>query len=303
PETRDAHATSNFDLRGVALAVAGLAAATWALTEAGPRGWGNASVVVVGAVGLAAMVWFVAHILRTENPLVPPQLFRVRTFTVINVMTAQLYAAIGVAFFLVAYELQVAAGWSALASGAALLPTTLLMLALSARSGALGQRIGPRLQLVVGPLLAGGGLLLLAGIGPDASWATDVLPGSVLFGLGLVTFVAPLTATVMSAADPDHVSTASGINNAVARTASLGALALVPAIAGLSEAMGPDEVTDAFRVALVIAAALAASAAVTAMFGLDRSARAARTPRRVHCHVDGPPLQADPELCPMAHSG
>src|SRR5206468_6380193 len=99
--------------------------------------------------------------------------------------------------FLVAYELQVAAGWSPLAAGMALLPTTLLMLVLSARSGRVAQRLGPRLQLTVGPVLAGTGLLLLTRTGPDASWFADVLPGAVLFGFGLVTFVAPLTATVM----------------------------------------------------------------------------------------------------------
>jgi EmrB/QacA subfamily drug resistance transporter len=302
PETRDTHPTSNFDVLGVVLAVAGLAAATWALTEAGPRGWSHASVVVTGAVGVAAVIGFVTHILRTDNPLVPPQLFRNRSFSVINVMTVQLYAAIGVAFFLVAYELQVAAEWSALEAGAALIPTTLLMLALSARSGALGQKIGPRPQLVAGPLLSGAGLLLLARIGPDASWAVDVLPGSVLFGVGLVTFVAPLTATVMASADPDHVSVASGINNAIARTASLGALALVPVVAGLASASDPSEVTDAFRVAMVIAAAMAASAALPALFGLERTALATRTARRVHCQFDGPPLQADPERCPMSQS-
>ena len=116
----------------------------------------------------------------------PPALFRNRNFTVMNLATVLLYGAIGVTFFLVAYELQVAAGWSALQAGTALLPATLLMLLVSAKSGALAQRIGPRLQLTVGPLLAAAGLLLLTRIGPDASWVTDVLPGAIVFGLGLV---------------------------------------------------------------------------------------------------------------------
>jgi EmrB/QacA subfamily drug resistance transporter len=282
PETRDAHAARRLDVVGCAYAVVGLAAGTWALTE---------SSLVAGVVGLVAIAAFVWHTMRVRAPLVPPALFRVRTFTVINVMTVQLYAAIGVAFFLVAYQLQVAAHWSALASGTALLPTTLLMMALSARSGALGQRIGPRLQLVVGPILAGVGLLLLAMIGDHPSWWRDVLPGSVVFGLGLVTFVAPLTATVMASADPDHVSIASGVNNAVARTASLGAIALIPVLAGLTDAMGAGEVTHAFRVALVISAVTAASAALTAVVGLERAAACGQTARRYHCHLDGPPLQ------------
>jgi EmrB/QacA subfamily drug resistance transporter len=282
PESRDEHAQSHLDVTGVVYAVIGLAGATWALTE---------QLLLPGVAGVAAIAAFLFHITHVRNPLVPPQLFRVRTFTVINLMTVQLYAAIGVAFFLVAYELQVAAKWSALASGTALLPTTLLMLALSARSGELGQRLGPRPQLVVGPVVAGVGLLLLARIGAHPSWFRDVLPGAVVFGLGLVTFVAPLTATVMSAADPDHVSVASGVNNAVARTASLGALAVVPVVSGLTGAVGAGDITHAFRIALVIAAALTASAAPVALAGLRPGAVCGRSPRRVHCHLDGPPLQ------------
>jgi hypothetical protein len=134
----------------------------------------------------------------------------------------------------------------------------------------------PRVQLTAGPVLAATGLLLLSRIGPGASWVTDVMPGAVVFGLGLVTFVAPLTATVMAAADPDHVSVASGVNNAVARTASLAALAFVPAISGLSVADGSTEVTDAFRLGMRIAAAVALVAAPLAFVGLRSSARASR---------------------------
>ena len=244
------------------------------------------------------MTGFVVHVRRAPDPLVPPALFRNRTFTVVNLGTVFLYAAIGLAFFLVAYQLQVAAGWTALSAGLALLPTTVLMLVLSARSGALGQRIGPRLQLTVGPLLAGAGLLLLARIDSQPTWATDVLPGALVFGLGLVTFVAPLTATVMAAADPDHVSIASGVNNAVARAAALVALAVVPVIAGLPAATTADEVTRRIGVALIIAATLAAAAGLLMSVGLAPQLRTPRIVRRLHCAVDGPPLQPDPDRCP-----
>jgi MFS family permease len=236
---------------------------------------------------------------HTHDPLVPPALFRNRAFTVMNLATVLLYGALGVTFFLVAYELQVAAGWSALRAGTALLPATVLMFAFSAASGSLAQRIGPRLQLTVGPIVVGVGLLLLARIGPDASWATEVLPGAFVFGVGLVTFVAPLTATVMSSVDPDHASVASGVNNAIARTASLATLAVVPVISGLSVATGAERVTHAFRVSLVIAALLAAAAAPLSFIGLGTHIRARRTARRLHCAVDGPPVQPDPELCPV----
>jgi MFS family permease len=230
--------------------------------------------------------------------LVPPSLFRSREFTVTNLATVLLYSALGVTFFLVVYQLQVAAGWSALRAGTALMPATLLMLAFSSRSGALAQRIGPRFQLTVGPLLAAGGLLLLARVGSDASWTAHVLPGAVVFGLGLVTFVAPLTATVMGSVDPDHVSVASGVNNAIARTASLAALAVIPVVSGLTAATGAAEVTHAYRVSLVIAACLAVAAAPLCYLGLAPKVRTRRSARRVYCAVDGPPIQPDPQRCP-----
>ena len=298
PESRDPHAARGLDLIGATLAVTSLGAATWALTEAGPRGWTDPAVMgggVVAALGISA---FVRRMRHAHDPLVPPALFRSRAFTVTNLATVLLYSALGVSFFLVAYELQVGVGWSALRAGTALLPATLLMLAFAAKSGALAQRIGPRLQLTVGPLLAAAGLLLLTRVGPHASWLTDVLPGAFVFGLGLVTLVAPLTATVMGSVDPDHVSVASGVNNAIARTASLAALAVVPVVSGLSAAAGPAQVTHAYRVSLVIAAIVAAAAAPLSFVGLRAHVRAGRSARRVYCSVDGPPLQPDPAQCP-----
>ena len=137
---------------------------------------------------------------------------------------------------------------------------------------------------------------------PAADWKTDVLPGAILLGLGLVVFVAPLTATVMGAADADHVSVASGVNNAIARSASLIGLATIPAVAGLTSAVGADAVTDAYRVALVIAAAVAATAGPVMLVGLRRRVRASTSLRPVHCAVDGPPLQPDPHRCHVSTS-
>jgi EmrB/QacA subfamily drug resistance transporter len=302
PETRDPHAGRAIDVRGAALAALALAAGTWALTEAGPRGWTDPLVVAGLIVAAATAAGFVRHILRTPDPLVPPGLFRNRTFTVVNLGTVLLYAAIGLTFFLVAYVLEVAAHWSALRAGIALLPTTVLMLLFSSRSAALGERIGPRLQLTVGPLVTAAGLLMLTRLGPHTSWLSDVFPASIILGLGLVTFVAPLTATVMGAADPAHVSVASGVNNAVARTASLTALAVVPVVSGLTTAVGPAAVAHAVRIALVIAAVLAASAGAFMGVALAPRARAVRTARRSHCAVDGPPLQPDPARCPVPDS-
>jgi EmrB/QacA subfamily drug resistance transporter len=299
PESRETDTSARIDGRGAGYAVVALAAGTWALTDAGRHGWGNVTVVVAGIVATASAVVFVSHVRRRPDALVPRALFRNRVFTVLNLGTVLLYGALGVAFFLVAYDLEVAGHWSATRAGVALLPTTVLMLLLSARSGALAQRIGPRLQLSVGPLLAGGGLLLLARIGTHPRWATDVVPGALVFGLGLVTFVAPLTATVMASADADHLSVASGVNNAVARAAGLAALAVVPAVAGLTTAAGAGAVAHACRVALMIAAVVAALAGPFMFIGLTRRQRAPRTVRPVHCAVDGPPVLPDPGRCPV----
>ncbi|HUR75255.1 MAG TPA: MFS transporter [Sporichthya sp.] len=297
PETRAEQRGPRFDLGGVVLGVAALAALTWALTEGGPRGWDDPAVLVGAGIAAVAGAALVRHLMRTADPLVPPSLFADRTFTVVNLMTVLLYGAIGVSFFLVSYELQVAADWSALAAGSALVPASVLMLVLSARSGALAQRIGPRPQLVAGPALAGAGLLLLTRIDESTSWPGDVLPGSVLLGLGLAGFVAPLTATVMAAADPDHVSVASGVNNAIARAASLTALAVVPAASGLATAADPAGVTHAVRVGLVVAALLMVSA-VPVAWGLGRRARTTPPAARWHCAIDAPPADGDPARCP-----
>jgi EmrB/QacA subfamily drug resistance transporter len=294
PETRDPDAVRGLDLTGAGFAVVFLAGSTWAFTDAGPRGWSDGLVLGAAVLAVVAGAAFVWRMLHTHDPLVPPALFANRTFTVMNLATLLLYGAIGVSFFLVAYQLQVASGWSALQAGVALLPTTILMLLLSARSGALTQRIGPRAQLTVGPLLAGAGLLLLARIGPHASWASDVLPGSLVFGLGLVTFVAPLTATVMATSDPAHVSVASGVNNAIARAAALAALALIPVLSGLSVASGAVQVTHSYRLSLLIAACVAAAAAPLAFLGLRTHVHTPDSARQVTCAVDGAPLQPDP---------
>jgi EmrB/QacA subfamily drug resistance transporter len=293
PETRDPDAVRGLDLTGAGFAVVFLAGSTWAFTDAGPRGWSDRLVLGAAALAVVGGAAFVWRMLHTHDPLVPPALFANRTFTVMNLATLLLYGAIGVSFFLVAYQLQVASGWSALQAGVALLPTTILMLLLSARSGALTQRIGPRAQLTVGPLLAGAGLLLLARIGPHASWVSDVLPGSLVFGLGLVTFVAPLTATVMATSDPAHVSVASGVNNAIARAAALAALALIPVLSGLSVASGAAQVTHSYRLSLLIAACVAAAASPLAFLGLRTHVRTQLSARQITCAVDGAPLQPD----------
>ena len=293
PETRDPQSSRALDVFGAVLATAALGASTWALTNVGVRGWNHPFVLACSAVAVVAGACFVWRMLRSTDPLVPPALFHSRVFSVVNMMTVPLYGALGVVFFLVAFHLQVSAGWTALQAGAALLPATVLMLLGSGPSGALAERVGPRLQLVIGPLMTGAGVVLLAHVGPDATSLAAVLPGAVVFGLGLTMFVSPLTAAVMAAVDAGQVGTASGVNNAVARAASLGALAFVPVVSGLATASGTEEVTAAYRTGMLIAAGGAFAAAVVAAVGLRARAGAGPSGRRVHCAVDGAPLQPD----------
>ena len=233
PETRAASAPRHLDVTGTVLIALGLGGLTFGTTLAGSDGW-NTSAWTSTLAGVALVIAFVIAERRERMPLVPLGLFRDRTFSGTNLMTLCTYAALGAMFFVLVLELQVAGGYGALEAGLATLPMTLVLLALSARSGALAARIGPRLQLIVGPLVAGAGILVLSRIDQHHhAYLVDVLPGIVLFALGMTTVVAPLTATVMAAAPQDEVGIASGVNNAIARAGGLLAVAILPTVAGL----------------------------------------------------------------------
>jgi EmrB/QacA subfamily drug resistance transporter len=253
PDTRDPGSARHIDLPGTAFAAAGLALLTYGLIEG--AGW-------LAVAGVVALVGFVLVELRSKRPMLPPGIFTDRTFTGANLLTFAQYGAMGGIFFLLPIELQTSAGFSALVAGVALLPVTVLMLLFAARSGALAQRIGPRLQMTAGPLIVAAGLLLLRRVGVGASYWTDVLPAVVVFALGLVVVVAPLTATVLAAAPEEHVGVASAVNNDVARVAGLLAVAVLPSLAGLSgdAYLRPDALAHGFRTAVTISAAVCAGA-------------------------------------------
>lgn len=224
PESRDPDA-GRLDLVGAVLAAGGLAALTWALTEAPGRGFADPAIVaglIGGAVGL---IGFVAWEARTAAPMMPLGLFRSRAFSAANVLTLLLYFALSGALFFLPFELIRVHGYSATAAGAALLPFSLLMGFGSGLAGRLADRIGPRWPLTVGPAIAGAGLALLAWPAPGASYWTGVLPAVAVLGLGMTIAVGPLTSTVMGAVGAAHAGTASGVNNAVARVAGVLAVA------------------------------------------------------------------------------
>lgn len=245
PETHDTGSDGRpVDWAGSALAVLGLAGVTFALIRAGESG-GSGPVLATGLAGVAVLALFVLHERRTPHPMLPLGVFASRQLTAANLVTLLVYGGLGVVFFLLVLHLQVVAGFGPVAAGSALLPVTVVMLLLSSRSGALASRIGPRLQMTVGPLVAALGAALLLRIGPGASYAADVLPGVLVFGLGLAAMVAPLTATALAAAPPEHAGLASGVNNAVARTGGLVTVAAVPVVAGLAGASYADPVVFA----------------------------------------------------------
>src|SRR6202011_5489384 len=177
-------------------------------------------------------------------------------------------------------ELQQVAHYTPLEAGTALLPITFIMLFLSARSGALASRIGPRLQMCVGPLIVAVGLLLLARVDATGNYIFEVLPAVLVFGLGLAVTVAPLTSTVLDAAPTEEAGVASAVNNDVARAAGLLAVAVLPAAAGItgSSYLHPDQLSEGFRHAVFIAAALCASGGVLAFLTIRNRPRGAVTP-------------------------
>ena len=304
PETRDPSAHGRFDVAGAVLAAVALTGITDALIEAPAHGL--LRVGISAAVGCLAGVTFLLLERRRGRPgdPVPPMLpldvFASRQFTAVNAVTFLVYAALGGMIFLLVLELQVVSGYSPLAAGVSLLPSTVLMLLLSSRAGALAQRIGPRWLMTAGPLVAASGLLLATRIGPHASYWADVLPVALLFGLGLSATVAPLTATVLASAEVRHAGVASGVNNAVARAAGLLAVAGLPLAVGLTGAAyrSPTAFEAGFRPAMVICAGLLAAggllSAVTIGNRVLQPTAAHPVPEpecRTCCPVGAPPLE------------
>jgi EmrB/QacA subfamily drug resistance transporter len=230
PTRKEGGAHAPVDWTGAALTFLGLAGPVLALIRQPVVGWGSPQVWIPGLGGLLLLALFLAHERRTPAPMLPLGLFRGRNFSVGNVETFAMYGGLGITFFLLVLFLQEVAGYRALEAGLALMPSTLVMFALSKRMGKLADRIGPRLFMGVGPLVAAGGLGLMQFLGARVNYFTELLPALLVFSLGLAATVAPLTATVLADADESNAGIASGVNNAVARVAGLIAIAAVGAV-------------------------------------------------------------------------
>ncbi len=300
PESRQETAAGRLDYVGAVLAALGLGGVIFALTV-GPDGWKTPIVLVTGVAGIITLVSFVLVERSSRHPLLPLAIFRSRQFTAANAITFVIYGALGGALFLLPLQLQRVVGLSALESGSALIPMTILMLLLSPLAGRISQRTGPRVPMTVGPFVAAVGLALLVRVGPAGGYWLTILPAVVVFGLGLSITVAPLTATVLAAAGPEHAGIASAINNDVARAAGLIAVATLPLVAGITgrAALDPHILSAGFRMAMWIAAALVAAGGVLSFLTIrdisaaaDESAGSA--PDRgshLSCPLDAPPLR------------
>jgi EmrB/QacA subfamily drug resistance transporter len=282
PESSDPQASRSIDGAGAVLGALALAAVTYGIIE---RDWW------VGVVGALAALAFVVAERRQREPMLPLEIFANRQFTAANLATLLVYAALGGGMFLLAVELQTVVGWSPLAAGAALFPITVIMLVLSPRAGALASRIGPRLPMSLGPVVAGTGLALMARIDARATYVADVMPAVVVFGLGLALTVAPLTTTVLAAAEDRHAGIASGVNNAVARVGSLLAVAALPVLVGIRE---PADFAGGFRAGILVAAGLAVAGGVVAYLTIRNPVVPTAVPTETHCSVEGPPLRLSP---------
>ena len=243
-ESTDPEACKGIDGVGIVLSALGLAGPVYALTEQPTRGFGDPLVWVPLAGGVVLFALFVWWESRARAPMLPLELFRSHNFSAVNLATLCVYAGLIGAFFFITLFLQQVAGYSAFEAGAATTPVTVLMFLLSGRFGALASRIGPRLPMGLGPLIAAAGLLWLARVDSDAPYLSGILPAVLLFGLGLAMTVAPLTTTVLDAVEERHVGIASGVNNAVARVAGVLAIAALGAIVSAQFAATLDEETS-----------------------------------------------------------
>ena len=250
------------DFPGAVLAVIGVGAPVFALIEQGNFGWGSPIIYVPLIVGAIAFVAFLWRERVARHPMMPLELFTVRNFGMGNLATTAIYAALSLSGFLIAVFLQQVGGYAATLAGLALLPETVIMIALSPRFGALAARHGPRLFMTFGPITAGIGTLLMLTVTEDVNYWTQLLPGVLLFGLGLAITVAPLTSAILGAIDERQAGIGSAINNAVARVAGL------VAVAALGIIIGYELDLDGFHRGLIATAALLILGGVISWVGI-----------------------------------
>ncbi|MDB5058746.1 MAG: family efflux transporter permease subunit, partial [Chloroflexi bacterium] len=247
PESKDDSISGPLDWAGAVAVTLGLAALVYGFITWGSSGV-TRSVVVSISIGVICLIAFVLVEARSTAPMLPLSLFRSRTFTGTNLLTFLLYGALGGTLFYLPFDLQQAQGYSATAAGAALVPLTIVLFALSRWAGGLVGRYGAKLPLTIGPIIAAVGFFLLS-LPRGGNYWTDVFPGVLVLGLGMAVTVAPLTTAVMGAVDPRHSGVASGVNNAVSRAAGLLAIAVLGIVVANYFSSGLDHRLNAIQLA------------------------------------------------------
>mgnify|MGYP000971122027 FL=1 len=243
---REQSAKPSVDIFGTVLCALGLGGTVFALIEQPHYGWTEPLIYLPLVLGIILLVGFILHERRIKNPMLPLGLFRNHNFSVGNVATLAIYAGLTAGMFLIVVFLQQVSGYSALEAGLSLLPVTLILFLLSSRIGALSAKLGPRLFMGFGPLIAGSGFLLMMGTPADVNYWTQLFPGIIVFGLGLALTVAPLTATILGDVAKEQAGIASAVNNAVARIAGLLAVAAVGAIVASQFGSSLDKLGDGY---------------------------------------------------------
>ena len=255
PETKGQQ--NRLDFGGAVLTVASLAFLTYGLVE--QQRWPTTA-------GLVLLVAFVVHQWRTPHALVPLTLFADRVFTAANICTFAIYGALSATGFLLVLQLQYVSGYSPLQAGLSTIPPVILLLLFSGRAGAWGTRVGPRWPMTLGPLIMALSMLIYLPIDEHPNFVLQILGGGIVFGIGLTILVAPLTTAVLASAPADQAGIASGINNAVARTSSLLAVAAIPPLAGIAGAnfSSPEVFSPGYRTGMLICAGMLALAGILA---------------------------------------
>jgi EmrB/QacA subfamily drug resistance transporter len=296
PESRPPPTGDRLDWTGAGLLAVCLGALTFALTASSNAPFLDARVggALLASLVVGVVFGFWEH--RSAAPLVPVRLFASRVFVVANVVTFVVYAALGVVFFSLGIVLQVGSGLSPIQAGLSLLPVTVLMLLFSSRAGVLMDQVGARLPMSLGPLVAAAGVALLTRIDAHVNYLLDVIVPTTVFGAGLTLMVTPLTATVLAAVPDEVVGLASGVNNALARTAGLLAVAAVPLVGGLGGKglTDPAQVIDGFGTLMWSCVALLVAGATLAWVGVPPKPRhdLAARPAPYHCSTAAPPVAA-----------
>lgn len=305
PESRDPTANSFKDIPGAALAVVSLASINYSLIEGSSLGWTSAAVIASICVAVCSTVSFLVIETHLASPMLRLAIFKIRQFSVTNAVTFAVYGGLAGALFLLPIELQVVSHYSPLEAGVSLLPVTLMMLVFSARSGRIAGRIGPRLQMSLGPVVIAGAFLLLVRATTGPGYLADVFPGVFVLGAGLAITVAPLTATVMGAVEAEHSGVASAVNNDVSRIAGLITVAILPWLAGITGNLylHPHALSDGFKTAMYISAGLCLVGGLLALIGIRNPTKTPRTDTSAkkreapsfHCALDGTPVTSVPD--------